>query len=181
MISRDFHEGSHHIAVVRILAATEATVAACAGRPSSPAMAFAVRWKAPRQGCGQRSIQSLEQVHGSALDEIRAWLSAPTARHRRSLKPRAHYMRNTRLRASRAMTPALRTFVSLHGRVEELVDEAQEKRRKIICFVTGVPGAGKTLVGLNVATRRRDARRANSCGIPLRNGPLVGAAGSADP
>ena len=26
---------------------------------------------------------------------------------------------------------------------------------KVICFVTGVPGAGKTLVGLNVATRHQ--------------------------
>ena len=41
-------------------------------------------------------------------------------------------------------------------RVEELVDEAREKGRKLICFVTGVPGAGKTLVGLNIATRRRE-------------------------
>src|SRR5207247_589686 len=39
-------------------------------------------------------------------------------------------------------------------RIEELVDEAQAKRRKRICFVTGVPGAGKTLVGLNLANRR---------------------------
>ncbi len=38
-----------------------------------------------------------------------------------------------------------------------MVDEAKAKKQKIICFVTGVPGAGKTLVGLNVATQRRDA------------------------
>ena len=42
-------------------------------------------------------------------------------------------------------------------RVEDLVDEARAQKRKIICFVTGVPGAGKTLVGLNIATRRSDA------------------------
>ena len=42
------------------------------------------------------------------------------------------------------------------SRIEELVDEARAQRHKLICFVTGVPGAGKTLVGLNVATRRRD-------------------------
>ena len=41
-------------------------------------------------------------------------------------------------------------------RIEELVDEAKRERRKVICFVTGVPGAGKTLVGLNIATRRRE-------------------------
>lgn len=38
------------------------------------------------------------------------------------------------------------------GRIEELADEARAGRHKIICFVTSVPGAGKTLVGLNLAT-----------------------------
>jgi hypothetical protein len=33
------------------------------------------------------------------------------------------------------------------SRIDELVDEAMVERRKMICFVTGVPGAGKTLVG----------------------------------
>jgi len=30
------------------------------------------------------------------------------------------------------------------------INQAKEKSKKIICFVTGVPGAGKTLVGLNI-------------------------------
>lgn len=38
-------------------------------------------------------------------------------------------------------------------RVREAVMEAQRQGKRIICFVTGVPGAGKTLVGLNVAYR----------------------------
>src|SRR5204862_7963056 len=37
-------------------------------------------------------------------------------------------------------------------RIEELVEDARAKKGKVICFVTGVPGAGKTLVGLNLAT-----------------------------
>lgn len=57
--------------------------------------------------------------------------------------------------------------------LEELVVEAQRSRRKIICFVTGVPGAGKTLVGLNVATRRNDDV-SNAPAVYLSgNGPLV--------
>ena len=48
-------------------------------------------------------------------------------------------------------------------RIEELVDEAQAKGRKRICFVTGVPGAGKTLVGLNLATRREENRTNTRC------------------
>ena len=33
-----------------------------------------------------------------------------------------------------------------------IIDTSRETSAKSICFVTGVPGAGKTLVGLNVAT-----------------------------
>ena len=39
--------------------------------------------------------------------------------------------------------------------VEEIIERSYQAREKAIVFVTGVPGAGKTLVGLNVATRRR--------------------------
>ncbi|MBA3962199.1 MAG: DUF2075 domain-containing protein [Chthoniobacterales bacterium] len=58
------------------------------------------------------------------------------------------------------------------NRIEELVDEAQALRRKRICFVTGVPGAGKTLVGLNLATRR-DADQPTHAVFLSGNGPLV--------
>jgi Uncharacterized conserved protein (DUF2075) len=52
------------------------------------------------------------------------------------------------------------------------VDEAQAKGRKRICFVTGVPGAGKTLVGLNLATRREENEPTHAVFLS-GNGPLV--------
>ncbi len=36
----------------------------------------------------------------------------------------------------------------------KVIEESKEQRKKSICFVTGVPGAGKTLVGLDVAIRQ---------------------------
>jgi hypothetical protein len=58
------------------------------------------------------------------------------------------------------------------GRVEELVDLARQQRRKIIVFVTGVPGAGKTLVGLDVATKKREDSPTHAVFLS-GNGPLV--------
>jgi hypothetical protein len=58
-------------------------------------------------------------------------------------------------------------------RIEELLDEARAQQRKLICFVTGVPGAGKTLVGLNVATRRRDVGEPTHAVFLSGNAPLV--------
>lgn len=45
--------------------------------------------------------------------------------------------------------------------------------RKAIIFVTGVPGAGKTLVGLNVATQKRDETQPTHAVFLSGNGPLV--------
>ena len=52
----------------------------------------------------------------------------------------------------------------------DVIRESKEKRQKSICFVTGVPGAGKTLVGLNVAIQQEQGDLA----VYLSgNGPLV--------
>jgi Uncharacterized conserved protein (DUF2075) len=32
----------------------------------------------------------------------------------------------------------------------DIINQAREKNKKVVCFVTGVPGAGKTLVGLDI-------------------------------
>ena len=38
--------------------------------------------------------------------------------------------------------------------IREIIQTSKEKKEKSICFVTGVPGAGKTLVGLEVAIKQ---------------------------
>jgi hypothetical protein len=38
--------------------------------------------------------------------------------------------------------------------VTQIIQRSKDKHEKSICFVTGVPGAGKTLVGLNIATEQ---------------------------
>jgi hypothetical protein len=56
--------------------------------------------------------------------------------------------------------------------VVDLVHLASAKRLKIICFVTGVPGAGKTLVGLNISNTRLAADEGKAVYLS-GNGPLV--------
>lgn len=57
--------------------------------------------------------------------------------------------------------------------VSQLIERAKRERRKAICFVTGVPGAGKTLVGLDVATKHMDAKSDLHSVYLSGNGPLV--------
>ena len=56
--------------------------------------------------------------------------------------------------------------------VEAVIAACRTNKKKAICFVTGVPGAGKTLVGLNVATSYAEAGELHSVFLS-GNGPLV--------
>lgn len=57
--------------------------------------------------------------------------------------------------------------------ISDLIERAKTERKKAICFVTGVPGAGKTLVGLDVATSHMDSDSDLHSVYLSGNGPLV--------
>lgn len=59
--------------------------------------------------------------------------------------------------------------------VETIIKEAKENKKKIICFVSGVPGAGKTLVGLDLAGKTRNDRSGELSEAVFfsGNGPLI--------
>lgn len=55
----------------------------------------------------------------------------------------------------------------------EIIEHSKQNHRKAICFVTGVPGSGKTLAGLNVATARAKDHGDEHAVFLSGNGPLV--------
>ncbi len=58
--------------------------------------------------------------------------------------------------------------------IREIVVEAAQSRKKTVCFVTGVPGAGKTLAGLRVVHHRELREETGSDSVFLTgNLPLV--------
>lgn len=57
--------------------------------------------------------------------------------------------------------------------VMQIILNAKSKNQKAICFVTGVPGAGKTLVGLNIAAKNYKENEKSSTVFLSGNGPLV--------
>ena len=59
------------------------------------------------------------------------------------------------------------------GEINRIIDYSKANHRKSICFVTGVPGAGKTLVGLNLAIQRSDAAAGEHAVFLSGNFPLV--------
>ena len=57
--------------------------------------------------------------------------------------------------------------------ISSIIEECKTTGRKAICFVTGVPGAGKTLAGLNIANERHRFDESEHAVFLSGNGPLV--------
>ncbi len=59
------------------------------------------------------------------------------------------------------------------AKLNEVITYAEQSKKKCVCFVTGVPGAGKTLVGLDVVAKNLDKGDNNLSVYLSGNGPLV--------
>lgn len=167
---KNFHEASHNVAIAPILVATEAKLLPLACTADSDQVFRPVLTNA--SGLREALSLGLSQAKGSALD-AEAWARA-------SYKPTPTIVEAARALYAQHSVEAIARFdagaQNLHTtskRIEELVDEARRTGQKYICFVTGVPGAGKTLVGLNIATARRDEHAATHAVFLSGNGPLV--------
>lgn len=57
--------------------------------------------------------------------------------------------------------------------INKIIDNSKTNSEKSICFITGVPGAGKTLAGLNIANERLKIAEDEHSVFLSGNGPLV--------
>jgi hypothetical protein len=167
---KNFHEASHDASIVPILIATEATGCPAFHLQADPDNLYRPISVDPA---------SLRSVVDGALAKVTGAPVNAEAWARASYHPTPTIVEAARALYAQHSVEAIARFdagaQNLHvtsRRIEELVDEAQAKGRKRICFVTGVPGAGKTLVGLNLATRREEDEPTHAVFLS-GNGPLV--------
>ncbi len=173
---KNFHEGSHDRPIVPVLITTEARMPNGA---DPPVPEFAPdRVSRPIALAPASLPRLLTQILRAApriadRDWINHWIEAPYRPTPTIVEAaRALYARHS-VEAIARHDAGARNLRRTAARLDALVDEARAQRRKILCFVTGVPGAGKTLVGLDLATRRRDAREPTHAVFLSGNGPLV--------
>ncbi len=57
--------------------------------------------------------------------------------------------------------------------INDIIEYSKKNSKKSICFITGVPGAGKTLAGLNIAVERQNVDENEHAVFLSGNGPLV--------
>ena len=167
---KNFHAGSHDASIFPILLATQSATSDAAWQS---AYSDGVR---PPFRCGTRDLRRVIQsglavatgidVDGAAWGRA-SYQPTPTIIE----AARALYAHHSVEAISRHDAGATNLRLTSVG-VEEIIEGTRDRGEKAIVFVTGVPGAGKTLVGLNVATRRRTFGEARAVYLS-GNGPLV--------
>lgn len=168
---KNFHRGSHNLPIVPILIPTAA--------PPQPMPA--IKWAADLvaeplclsvANVPQAIEMAVKQCSALPIDAI-AWSQSgyqptPTIVEAALALYRQHDVKE--ITRSEAGADNLGLTAS---RVEQVIEHAKSNSRKAICFITGVPGAGKTLAGLNIATSRAESHSDEHAVFLSGNGPLV--------
>jgi hypothetical protein len=168
---KNFHEASHAAAIVPILAATGVVLTPPIGLdPDSDRVYRPVTIGSD----GLRDIidSAVATISGDPIDP-NVWRASPYRPTPTIIEAaRALYAHHS-VEAIARFDAGAENLRRTSRRIDEIVDAAMAEREKVICFVTGVPGAGKTLVGLNVATRHRREEDLTHAVFLSGNGPLV--------
>lgn len=168
---KNFHRESHRAPIIPILISTLAKQEQCT--LSKP---FADRVYEPI--CtNPQSLPFLIQEALSSIDapsiDPEAWVCSPYQPTPTIIEAAQSLYSRHSVEAISRHDAGARNLAITSKRVEELIEQASTQREKHIIFVTGVPGAGKTLVGLNVATKKRDGHQQTHAVFLSGNGPLV--------
>jgi len=151
---KNFHAASKAVPVLPILVATDAETED-------------LTWEAAHEdgvrpplrmnsvGLGRAIIHGLSLESGPMIDGV-SWGRAPYRPTPTIIEAaRALYARHTVTAISRHDAGAENLAITARV-VNDLIDRARNENLKVILFVTGVPGSGKTRVGLDIATQRRE-------------------------
>jgi len=170
---KNFHEGSHDLHIIPILISTRAPDSSNSIDP------YVDKIVKPLLSNGS----DLEQIINQVLDKIpstqqdqltvQEWLSSgykptPTIVEAAQALYGGHTVENI----SRSDSGS-KNLSQTSECILEIIDHSKKNHRKSICFITGVPGSGKTLAGLNIATRRFDNTSKEHAVFLSGNGPLV--------
>ena len=168
---KNFHEASHQVSLVPMLIATEARESVQVKLTADLDRVYRPIQVHP-DGFRVAIDSALKMITGDALDQSQ-WAQA-------AYKPTPSIVEAARalyahhgVQAIKAFDAGKKNLGETSRRIEELINEAKATSRKIICFLTGVPGAGKTLVGLNVATQHARIGNPTHAVLLSGNGPLV--------
>lgn len=168
---KNFHLGSHDLPIVPVLVATRAE----AGLPQALWADDLVAEPVLVGGKALSAVLALQRPTCPPTGEVdvQVWRSSgcrptPTIIAAAEALYRSHAVEEI----SRSDDGA-KNLQATSDRIAEIIDSSKREGRKSICFITGVPGAGKTLAGLNIAAKRAERHEDDHAVFLSGNGPLV--------
>jgi hypothetical protein len=171
---KNFHKPSHNAILAPVLVATEATKSTIEIAQTSHDDNLIIPIKLSKENLREgiqhilRYFQSSTSPTDSELFSKGSYFPTPTIIEAAVSLYNSHSV--DEITRSDAEAKNLTKTTSAIGAT---IDYAKSHKKKIICFVTGVPGAGKTLVGLKVATEHLDRENGNTSVYLSGNAPLV--------
>lgn len=169
---KNFHETSHRCVIAPVLVATQATRVNTIISSSSHDDGVLQPIKATPDLLEPTINSVLQLTEGEPIDgfiwESGRYRPTPTIIEAAS----ALYGHHSVAELSRS-DAGEKNLTKTSTAIGQLINSAKTQRKKAICFVTGVPGAGKTLVGLDVATKHMDSKSELHSVYLSGNGPLV--------
>ena len=169
---KNFHETSHACVIAPVLVATDAPEAPPPDQIARLSDGTLLPLNAGRATLGDVLSHVLRQTSGAAIDpehwERGRYSPTPTIIE----AAMALYAGHGVAEISRGDAGAV-NLTQTSKSISDIIRGAREDSRKCVCFVTGVPGAGKTLVGLDIATQHIDKTSDLYSVFLSGNGPLV--------
>ncbi len=151
---KNFHRYSHDRIIVPILIPTKHKSSSCSFRPSVYHDSIFNPLITGADGLQNLIKEVLQHSGATKPGTIENWIISPYTptptiiEAARSLYENHSVEEITRHEADKVTTDSTIAFIL------DVINRSKRKGEKSICFVTGVPGAGKTLVGLDVAVKQ---------------------------
>ena len=167
---KNFHEKSHRSPTIPILVATSANFIECELSAYDDNVYKPI--KLNEKHFPLTFLKLSQSIIGDKLDPIEwensLYKPTPTIIEAAQALYRGHNVKEI----SRSDAGAV-NLSRTSDAVSNIIEYAKSNRRKAICFITGVPGAGKTLAGLNIANERHQFVEEEHAVFLSGNGPLV--------
>lgn len=170
---KHFHEGSHEASLVPILLATEAQGGDDVGRLVPGEVAPCVNGSP--KGLAQILTHALEEaeIHGIQRIDVERWVSSHYKPTPTIVEAAQALFRDHDVSEISRSDASAKNLSETADAIAQIISSAKANQEKAICFVTGVPGAGKTLAGLSITTSQMDHAKEEHAVFLSGNGPLV--------
>lgn len=169
---KNFHEASHnqYIAPILIIPKYTGEIVNISTTPQHPKLLFPMVVSPPELNA---LIQNVNNFADDKKNSFSEWENSrysptPTIIEAAMALYKGHHVSEI----SRSDASAI-NLTKTSESISSIIKSSKDNSRKSICFVTGVPGAGKTLVGLDIATSHIDKDSDLHSVFLSGNGPLV--------